>query len=174
MPQIRDLSRLHPVVFPLAVGALKECEQRGYNVLVIETFRELDVAKAYWAQGRAGLDYVNALRVAANLPRIDAAENERKITRQRPGTSWHCFGCALDIIPMLAGKKPDWDYDEAGTDPDDKWDEIAAVFQTFGFKWGKSFHDLPHIEFHPGWTSTGKALEWMLANGGNWVIPLQS
>jgi peptidoglycan LD-endopeptidase CwlK len=171
MPQIRDLSELHPIVKPRVEAFLAECAQRGYVVLVTETRREKDTADAYYAQGRKDVNAVNALRSAALLPSISVAENSRTITKATWGRSWHHYGCAIDFVPMLAGKKPDWNYDP--NDPLDLWDEIAAVAQTLGFKWGKSFGDLPHLDFHPGYSSLAKAYEWMKAHN-DWRIPLST
>jgi len=166
--QIRDMRELHPAVLPIAAEWLRRCAAHLYPVLVVETRRSWQVMEAYWARARKPLDEVNALYLLAGLAPITAEENLRTITNAEPGESWHFYGCAIDAVPIVNGK-PDWKYDPEN--PADLYDEIAQEAKNLGFVWGKSFNDLPHIEYHPGW-SVAAAVAWSRANSGDWQLPI--
>jgi hypothetical protein len=61
----------------------------------------------------------------------------------------HQSGRALDVVPVNAAGNPEWPGAE-----DPRWQMIAAVFKSQGFKWGGDWTkavngidpDLPHYE----------------------------
>lgn len=120
--------------------------------------------EAYYARGREPLSVVNSLYTKAGLRPISLKENKSTITKAPPGLSWHFFGLAVDFVPLINGKA-DWIYDPEN--PADFYDEVAEEAKALGMDWGgswRTFKDLPHVEWHPGWTSVRKALEWAQTN----------
>lgn len=178
MGQIRDISELHPVFKPLVVDWLAACNAKGMQLLVVETRRTMDVMTAYYARGRQPLPKVNDLYRKAGLRPITKEENWSIITKAMPGYSWHYFGLAIDVVPLINGV-PDWNYNP--DDPKDYYDEMANNAMERGMIWGgnfRSFPDRPHIEFHPGWSTsdskTGvKAAYAASLQLGTYLIPLK-
>ena len=169
MPLIRDVSELHPVYQPVVRAWAADCASAALPVLFTETRRTWAVQEAYYARGRKPLAEVNALYVAQGLRPLTEQENGAKITRARAGYSWHNYGLAVDFVPLIAGK-PDWSYDP--NDRADLWDEIAALARARGMVWGRSFGDVPHVEWHPGWINVSSARTWANQHAGEWRIPI--
>lgn len=161
----------HPVFLPLAAEWLRRCAAKLCPVLVVETRRSLSVAEAYYARGREPISRVNDLYRAAGLPAITIEENQGIVTKARPGESLHCWGLALDAVPIVDGK-PDWKYDPEH--PADLFDEIAHEATNLGLVWGgnwRTFKDRPHIEY--AWHGdTDEAMRWLAEHGGEWRIPV--
>jgi peptidoglycan L-alanyl-D-glutamate endopeptidase CwlK len=70
------------------------------------------------------------------------------VTKAQPGSSWHNFGLAFDVAPLVNGR-PAWPNDEA------LWDLIGRYGKAAGLDWGGDFltiKDRPHFEYHPGLT----------------------
>jgi peptidoglycan L-alanyl-D-glutamate endopeptidase CwlK len=68
------------------------------------------------------------------------------VTNAKAGESWHNFGLALDVVPLVNGKAI-WDSPF--------WNRIGELGKQVGLFWGgdfKSFKDKPHFEFHPNLT----------------------
>lgn len=65
------------------------------------------------------------------------------VTNAKPGYSWHNYGLAFDVALLKDGKR---------TWPEDRslWERVGALGTSLGLKWGGSFGDLPHFEYHPG------------------------
>lgn len=60
--------------------------------------------------------------------------------------SWHNFGFAFDVVPLVNGKAI-WDSPF--------WNRIGELGKRIGLVWGgdfQSFKDKPHFEFHPNGT----------------------
>jgi len=171
MPLLRDLNELHPVVLPRARLWLAACAVRGLPLLVIETRRTMAVARAYWVTGRMPLKDALVYYAAAGLRPIKDEDN-KIITKAKPGQSWHQYGCALDFAPLVNGQI-DWVYDPEF--PADHWDEIADEAKKVGFKWGgdwRTFKDRPHVEYHSGWEHPDEAATWVAEHADDWRIPL--
>jgi hypothetical protein len=80
----RDINDLSPVACQAANDALNECEQAGHSLIVLETYREDDVERAYWRKGRDA---------QGNIVRLDEI-----VTHSMDGShSWHSYGLALDL-----------------------------------------------------------------------------
>ena len=63
------------------------------------------------------------------------------VTEAPPGYSYHEFGCAFDVVPMVNGE-PDWNL----THP--SWPRIIAIGESLGLNAGARWHkpDTPHFE----------------------------
>jgi len=93
---------------------------------------------------------VQALRT---FPEQDALYKKRpKVTNAKAGQSYHNYGLAIDFCLQIDGKDISWDtVKDFDGDKKSDWFEVIAVFETYGFKSGKSFNDLPHFEMTFGY-----------------------
>ncbi len=112
-----------------------------------QVFRPAAVQKAYYAQGRQGLDQVNSLRKTAGLAPISAAENKKKITNSPPGAGKHEKDPAeaIDIAFLKKGSKTELNWEASNFE---KAYKILVEFDP-GIRWGGHFKrlvDLPHFE----------------------------
>lgn len=72
----------------------------------------------------------------------------------QPGFSYHNYGLAIDVVPIIAGKA-DWNSS--------KWQEIGRIGEKHGFVWGGKFNDNPHFQ-----NSKGKNLEALRQQNPGW------
>lgn len=77
---ITDMAYLHPQVRIAAQKAIKECENNGYTITVLETYRSNTRQSKLYAQGRT--------------------EPGEIVTKAQSGQSYHNYGLALDISPV--------------------------------------------------------------------------
>ncbi|MDW8345833.1 MAG: M15 family metallopeptidase [Bacteroidia bacterium] len=119
------------------------------NITVSEGFRTFAVQEAYYAQGRKGLEEVNALRKKAGLPAITKKQNQKIVTYAPAGTSAHNVSAAVDIYLLTADNKSL----ESNTAMLTKFfaivsEEVLKRKDTvvWGGHW-KDFKDMPHIEY---------------------------
>lgn len=64
------------------------------------------------------------------------------VTNAPPGHSWHCFGLAVDIVPLVNGL-PDWDHTHSN------WIRMIELGQNLGLVSGSCWHsikDFPHFQ----------------------------
>ncbi len=95
--------------------------------------------------GRAKVRIVQGYRTFAEQ---DALYKQRpKVTNAKGGQSYHNYGLAIDFALLIDGKTISWDtakdYDGDGQSD---WLEVVLIFTKSGYKWGKAFNDLPHLE----------------------------
>lgn len=78
----------------------------------------------------------------------DALYKKRpKITNAKAGQSYHNYGLAFDFCLIIDGKEVSWDINkDFDGDGVSDWQEVISIFLPFGYKWGKSFNDYPHLE----------------------------
>ena len=119
-----DFNTLHPAIremVPKFIEAVKN--ELGIDLLVTSGMRTFEQQQALYDQGRAKPGQI--------------------VTKAKPGTSFHNYGLAIDIVPLLEGK-PNWKSKDFA--------RIAEIGKRIGFSWGgdwKSFKDLPHFEYPP-------------------------
>lgn len=128
-----------------------QIEAAGYQVIVLETLRDLAVQMAYAVRSRmkarpedgcTDLEWVRRFFAAAGLWSPSAEEN------QRPSTwtieSKHIKGLAFDAAPSKDGVNPDWNA------PDAVWERMATIAEAHGIVPGRHFPDMmkdsPHFE----------------------------
>lgn len=132
------IKALHPLARDKARGFINAVEQKlGIKLRVVDGYRPFARQQDYYNQPTDGIDNDND-------GQID--EPDEKITNARPGYSYHNFGLAFDVVPIIGGKAT---YNLAPG----VWERIAAVAKRFGFIWGGSFKsivDKPHFEMHVG------------------------
>ena len=119
----KNIDSLHPQIKQSVVNFINEAEKNGYKLRVTSGLRTYDEQKKLYAQGR-----------------ID--KTKPKVTNAKEGESFHNFGLAIDVVPIVNGKA-DWNSKE--------WNYIAAIGKRFGFSWGgdwNGFKDKPHFEMN--------------------------
>lgn len=122
----RSLTELQPPVRRAAEAALAECKAAGLNVLVTCTMRTGAEQDALYAQGRT--------------------TPGPKVTNARAGQSFHQYGVALDLYPVVNGKP---DFSGKAT----QWHSIASIFKKHGFEWAfewQRFKEMPHFQMTGG------------------------
>jgi peptidoglycan LD-endopeptidase CwlK len=121
----RSLDDLHPALAEKAKKLIALCKAEGIDLRVTSTLRTFAEQAELYAQGRT--------------------KPGKVVTRAKPGSSWHQFGCAVDICPFKGGK-PDWESPH--------WNKIGAIGKKLGLLWGGDWlrPDRPHFEYHPGLT----------------------
>ena len=132
----RDLNDLEPGTRAKALDFLDRCTKDGIKLLVTNTFRPASVQAILYARGRT-----------------DFTKGNAKVTWARPGSSWHQFRCALDIVPIIDGKI------SYKTDPESMkiWQRIGAHGRAAGLEWGGDWKklDMPHFQNTEGMTLSG-------------------
>ena len=155
---MRGLENLNPKVKEKALKLQALAKSKlGLNIIFTETLRSDAEQKAFYAQGREGLDSVNAKRKKANLPPITQGQNKIITKASSASTTWHGFGLAFDIaITDSAGKKIVWDKSsDWNGDHKDDWAQVGALADEVGLEWGGNFtsiYDAPHYQDRMGMT----------------------
>ena len=68
-----------------------------------------------------------------------------KVTNAKGGQSWHCYGLAIDIVPVKNGKEL-WNYD---------YSKFESISKKYGLTWGHHWHDEDHFEDNCGQGPSG-------------------
>jgi peptidoglycan L-alanyl-D-glutamate endopeptidase CwlK len=105
----------------MAFNFLQIAKVKGIDLHITSGMRTFEEQQALYDQGRT--------------------KPGKIVTKAKPGTSFHNYGLAIDVIPFV-DSKPDWNTK--------LWPEISDIGKGLGFSWGgdwKTFKDLPHFEF---------------------------
>lgn len=117
---IISLQELTPEVRDRAERLLHLCEHQSLHVRVFETFRSPERQAQLYAQGRAG-------------------DTRARVTKSKPGMSWHQWRRALDLV--FEGEDP---YGEHHP-----WADLGLAGVAAGLQWGGPWGDRPHFDL-PG------------------------
>lgn len=128
------LTAVHPV---LSVRVHQLEIKLGFALRVTQGKRSTAEQDAIWSQGRFDLATVNGKRTQAGMSDITDEEN-KIVTHAPPGHSWHEYGLAVDVVPMVPF--PDWDE----THP--QWKALIAHARDVNLLDGISFEDAPHLQ----------------------------
>ncbi len=154
----RDMESLRSDWRDLATATLRfmqadpEIRGAGYQVIVLETLRDLDVQMAYAVRSRIkarpgdgcnDLQWVQRFFAKAKVGWFPTAEENT-----RPSTwtldSKHLDGLAFDAAPSKDGVNPDWNA------PDAVWERMASIAEANGIVPGRHLpdrkKDSPHFE----------------------------
>lgn len=115
----------------------------GIDLRVTQARRSWALQKAYWLQGRASLEAVNAARLAVGLAAILLPSGNYKVTNAPPGWGWHEYGLAADVCPFDLTGHPDWNESHP------VWGQLISMGEAIGLKSGSTFrsiHDDPHFQ----------------------------
>jgi peptidoglycan L-alanyl-D-glutamate endopeptidase CwlK len=124
----RNLDDLLPQVKIKVEQFIQACKDKGIDILVTSTYRDMESQDALYEQGRT--------------------TQGRIVTNARGGDSYHNWRCAVDVVPIIGGK-PDWD----GSHP--TWQQIGEIGEECGLEWAgrwKSFRELAHFQYTGGLT----------------------
>jgi hypothetical protein len=123
-----------------AMQADTEIRAAGYQVIVLETRRDLCVQMAYASRGRMPPEWVRRYFAAAGLWTPTDAECGRASTWTLQ--SKHLEGLAFDAAPSRDGKSADW------TAPAEVWERMAMIAEEHGLAAGRRWknQDSPHFE----------------------------
>jgi peptidoglycan L-alanyl-D-glutamate endopeptidase CwlK len=119
----RRFEDLHPLVADKAKQLVELAAAEGIEILVTSTLRTFEEQADLFAIGRTKPGDI--------------------VTNAKAGESWHNFGLAFDVVPLVNGKAI---FDSPF------WNRIGDLGKQVGLFWGgdfKSFKDKPHFEFHP-------------------------
>jgi peptidoglycan L-alanyl-D-glutamate endopeptidase CwlK len=129
----KRIALLHPSIQPYARKLIATSAKRGVPLLLVSGYRSNEEQARLYAQGRTAPGPV--------------------VTNAKPGTSWHNYGLAFDVVPVSLDGRPRWDA------PASVWQELGALGESLGLAWGgrwASFPDRPHFQ-RTGGLSLGQA-----------------
>lgn len=128
MTNSRSLDDLVPPARARVESFLDAAKKQGIDLLVTSTYRDNASQDALYAQGRTTPGKI--------------------VTNAKAGQSWHNYRCAVDVVPIVAGK-PRWDV------KDEVWQQVGALGKAAGLEWAgdwKKFKEYPHFQYTGGLT----------------------
>jgi peptidoglycan L-alanyl-D-glutamate endopeptidase CwlK len=145
------LSKVNPELASRIRAMAADLKAQGIDIRVTDSLRTVEEQNDLYAQGRTK---------PGNI-----------VTNAKGGSSYHNYGLAVDIVPMVNGKA---NYNVSA----DTWNKIGAAGKKYGLEWGgdfKSIVDKPHFQMSGGaahakdWLSTynkgGLQAVWDKVNG---------
>ena len=125
---VEKLNELHPKVREDFRSFIEECEQQfGITIRIVSAMRTMEEQEKIYAQGRTSPGPI--------------------VTKAIPGSSYHNYGLACDLLPLTTDGKLDYSYQQY------KWANIA---EQWGITWGGS------------WTGFKDPDHWEAKMGHNW------
>lgn len=124
----RSLDDLIPPARVRVQAFLDAAKAAGVDLLVTSTYRDNASQDALYAQGRT--------------------KPGKIVTNAKAGQSWHNYRCAVDVVPIVAGK-PRWDV------KDEVWQQVGKLGKAAGLEWAgdwKKFKEYPHFQYTGGLT----------------------
>ena len=124
----RSLDDLIPPARVRVQAFLDAAKAAGVDLLVTSTYRDNASQDALYAQGRT--------------------KPGKLVTNAKAGQSWHNYRCAVDVVPIVAGK-PRWDV------KDEVWQQVGKLGKAAGLEWAgdwKRFKEYPHFQYTGGLT----------------------
>lgn len=120
------LAKVHPELARRVRGILALAKREGHTLQIVQGLRTFAEQDALFAKGRT--------------------KPGAKVTNARGGKSWHNYGLAVDLAPVINGKVS---WNEKLFD----WSLIGKWAKAVGLAWGGSwlrFKDRPHVEMSFG------------------------
>ena len=150
---INRIQSAHPVLRDELLTILKDCEialSGRADVRFTFVLRSLEEQQAIFAQGRQAIAVVNNLRAKVKMPPITVAEN-KIVSYAQPGSSYHNYGLAVDIVLIIDGRTAAWDViTDFDGDRVADWMEVVKIFKKYGWTWGGDWvgkkYDAPHFQ----------------------------
>lgn len=140
-----DSASMNGTFTGMARDTIRDLRRENIDMRVTDGFRSFQEQDALYAQGRT-------------------APGQR-VTGARGGQSWHNYGVAADLA-MQDGNGAHW---RQNGEYAQLWQRYGEIAQNRGLTWGGDWtnQDLPHIEYHPGYTaSNAGTLSGTLRNQG--------
>lgn len=117
----KRIETLHPLLRDRVKSFIQAAANKGIFLRVTSAKRSFSEQDDLYAQGRT--------------------KPGKVVTNAKGGESYHNYGLAFDVVPMMDGK-PVWNDDEL-------WQRVGRIGKSFGFTWGGdwvSFPDKPHFQ----------------------------
>ena len=124
---IPRLDTLHPdkkANFQAFIEELEDCFD--LTIRIVQAFRSFKEQDTLYAQGRMD-------------------KSKPKVTNARGGESFHCYGLAVDIVP-ISSVAAIWNYDFTKFEP---------IAKKYGLTWGGAWKDYDHFEDNLGFGPSG-------------------
>ena len=122
----RSLDDLLPEAKKRVEKFLAAAKAQGIDLLVTSTYRDNTSQDALYAQGRTTPGKI--------------------VTNAKAGESFHNYRCAVDVVPIVAGK-PRWNV------KDEVWQKVGSLGKAAGLEWAgdwKRFREYPHFQYTGG------------------------
>ena len=176
------IATLHPKLRAKAFNFIKACEAVGIFLRITSGFRSYSEQDQLYAKGRT---------VPNDAGRLPGAT----VTNARGGRSVHNFGLAIDVVeiwnkgssmkhyrqPILRNGRPSGRFKslraQTGYDskyPEERWQTIGRIAQSFGFFWGFHFSspkDRPH--FHDLMGKKVRELDKIIRSRGRQALKMK-
>jgi peptidoglycan hydrolase-like protein with peptidoglycan-binding domain len=120
------LAKVNPELASRVRAMASDLKAQGITVRVTDGLRTVEEQNNLYAQGRTKPGSI--------------------VTRARGGSSFHNYGLAVDLVPMVNGKA---NYNVSA----DTWKKIGDAGKKYGLEWGgdfKSIVDKPHFQMSGG------------------------
>ena len=121
---VPNLQELRPQVRARALALIEACKKEGFTIVISRGYRTAHEQEMLYERGRTGPGSI--------------------VTHARGGESFHNYGVAFDIRPVVPDEHKEEFYRRAG-----------PLGEALGLSWGgrwESFVDLPHFEYTAGYT----------------------
>jgi peptidoglycan L-alanyl-D-glutamate endopeptidase CwlK len=130
----RNLLDLNSIVRLLCEKHIKLCHDRGIELLVICTYRDIEAQNELYAHGRTKPGPI--------------------LTRAKGDESFHTWRLAYDGVPLVYGK-PLWKVFNSDGKMNSTWLLVAASAKEVGLEWAgdwKGFKEYDHFQYTNGLT----------------------
>lgn len=127
----RRIEDLHPELQVRANKLIALCAASGIKITVTATLRDIEFQNSLYAKGRT--------------------TPGPKVTNAKGGDSFHNYGYAFDVVPVVDGNAV---WGTSGKDGE-LWRRVGELGKACGLEWGGdwvSFKDLPHFQYTNGLT----------------------
>lgn len=120
----QDLKSLHPHVARKVRKLMEAMSEIGLPCTIVSAYRSFRQQNELYAKGRTA--------------------DGRIVTQAKGGQSYHNYGLAADLLPLVCAKDRDWAPEHQA------WKMLGVLAEKMGFVWGGRFGDRPHIEYTRG------------------------
>lgn len=112
---------LHPKIRPMAIDFIAKAKTAGIDIKITAGMRTFEEQEKLYNQGRT---------TPGNI-----------VTKAKPGQSFHNYGLAIDVVPIVNGK--------AVWEDENLWQKLGVIGESAGFEWGGrwKFVDKPHFQY---------------------------
>ena len=145
------LATCHQVLADKIRALLAGAELKGCPMRITQSWRNMEVQAALYAQGRDDLITVNGLRAGIGLSPISSIENGATVTNAPPGDSMHNLMPSLAVDLCYAAGHP---YKENGHSL--TWLQLGELGEGLSLEWGGRWkgkkRDQPHFQWTGGLT----------------------
>lgn len=126
---VERMNTLHDCIKPLVRRFLEICAEAGIVLRITAAFRTPEEQNVLFSIGRT--------------TKLDSPT----VTDARAWQSYHNYGLAIDVVPLVDGK-PVWNNQEL-------WNTIGKIGEELGFEWANRWRrrrELPHFQMTFGYT----------------------